>query len=203
MKIIRIGAVMVAVGVTLALAGCSHSTTGSAAPVASSAGAPASSATAPALDPEPYRSKPCDLLPAGLPASLGYHQPPTSDTTSQTATLVAGPACSWLMPTEPKMIQVQVLIKNRDANLPGLAKTFLQLQRGLIAYADPTEVSGYEAAFADLTDERARGNCALVVAVSADEAVNARASGYSGAQESCDMAKQLAEAMIKTLQGGS
>jgi hypothetical protein len=203
MKSIRIAAVAITVGATLALAGCSHSTPGSAAPVASSAGAPASTATLPALDPEPYRSKPCDLLPANLPASLGYHQAPIVDTTSQVATLLAGPGCSWLMPTEPKSIQVQVLIKNRDANLPGLAKTFLQHQRGLIAYADPTEVSGYQAAFADVTDERPRGNCALLVAVSPDEAVNARASGYSGAQESCDTAKQLAEAMIKTLQGSS
>lgn len=200
----RISAAAIAVVAALATTACSQTTSGSAAPATSSAtGSSPGASSAQPLNPEPYRSKPCDLLPAALPTSLGYTQPGIPDTTSQTATIIAGQGCSWLIPAESKMIQVQVLLENRDANAPGLAKTFSQHEKGLIAYADPTTVSGYEAAYADVTDERPRGNCALLVSVSDTQTLNARASGYSGAQDSCDTAKQLAEAMVKTLQGGS
>jgi hypothetical protein len=200
----RISAVVFTIGATALLTACSQTTRGAATPDSSSvaSASPGSNAARP-LNPEPYRDKPCDLLPAELPASLGYPQPGTPDTTSQAATVITGQSCSWLAPASSKTIQVQVLLENRDAGAPGLAHTFSEHDKGLIAYADPTSVSGYEAAFADLTDERARGNCALLVSVSSTETVVARASGYSGAQDSCDTAKQLAEAMVKTLQGGS
>ncbi|MTD52771.1 DUF3558 family protein [Amycolatopsis pithecellobii] len=188
-----------ALGTALILAGCSQTTAGTPTGTTASETSSSSGSAMPALDPEPYRDKPCELLSADLPRSLGYTAPGTADISSRVSTLFTGQGCAWI--SGAKTIQIQILLKNQDPNLPGITKTFLQRDRGVLAYADPTEASGYQAAFADLTDERARGNCAVIVALSSDESAVTRASGYNNAQDSCDTAKQLAEAMIKTLQG--
>ncbi|WP_431876889.1 DUF3558 family protein [Amycolatopsis sacchari] len=192
-----------AASAALLLAGCSQPTSGAPTPDGSPSAAAPSSSGLPALSAEPYRSKPCELLPATLPSSLGYSQAPTAETTGDRATYVTGQTCSWNMAGASKAIQVQIFPENQNADSPGLTSTFSKFEKGLIAYADRTTVSGYDAVYADLTDERPRGNCPLLVAVSATETVGTRATGYSNAQEACDLAKQLAEAAVKTLQGGS
>ncbi|TNC21182.1 DUF3558 domain-containing protein [Amycolatopsis alkalitolerans] len=201
--VLRLGACL-AFGATLALAGCSRSTPGAPAPAGTGTPAPATSGTQsspPALDAEPYRTKPCDLLPAALLKSLGYTAPGT--VTAADKAVIAGNACSWNDYSGPKTRSIQVHIQRKitDPNFPGLTAIFNNYKKGLVAYADPTEVSGYQGVFADMVDERSSGKCDLSVAISDTQVLTASADGYSGAQDSCDTAKQLAQAMIKTLQG--
>ncbi len=154
------------------------------------------------LDPTSYREKPCELLPPQLSQSLNYTNPGIT-TLNGVGAIVGGPACNWLMPGIGKEISVQLGLTNTDPSTPGLARTFALREKGRIAYAEPTEVSGYPAAFADVTDGRPAGRCALAVAVADSEVFAATAQGYQGAQESCDLAKQVAEAVIQTLKEGS
>lgn len=193
-----LGAVVTA-GATLMLAACTSGTGNPTTPATSDTASPTSASSGsamPALDAEPYRSKPCDLLPADFLSSAGYTAPGNADTTSQTSKTFSGQACNWHSGT--KTIHVQIALKN--GNPPGIAKTLLQHDRGILAYAEPTDVSGYPSAYAGLTDLRSRGDCSLSVAVSDDVSLGFEAAGYGGEQQSCDLVKQMAEATIKTLQ---
>ncbi|WP_236788965.1 DUF3558 domain-containing protein [Amycolatopsis sp. GM8] len=200
--ILRLGFCL-AFGAMFALAGCSQSTPGSPIPADTGTSGPAASGTPsqPALDAEPYRTKPCDLLPADLLKSLGYTAAGMVVAPDKAA--IAGDACAWHDYSGPKAksIQAHILKKITDPNFPGLAAIFNNYKKGLIAYADPTDVSGYQGVFADLQDDRSSGKCDLSVAISDTQVLTASADGYNNAQDSCDTAKQLAEAMIKTLQG--
>lgn len=200
-RVLRWG-VGVGLAAALPLAGCSNSTAGTPAP-ASTDGSATSSAQ-PALDAETYRSKPCELLPAELPQSLGYSGAGTPVTAGKNVDLTTGQSCTWndFSGGKAKSIQVQILPKNSTPSFPGLASVFHNRELGLIAYAEPTDVLGYQAVFADTTDSRPNGKCAISVAISDNQLISADADGYQGADDSCDTAKQLAEAMIKTL-GGS
>jgi hypothetical protein len=203
MKTLRLTSAVGIAATVLALAGCSQTTEGTPSTPGPSAAtnAPGAQKVANPLDPSVYQQKPCDLLPKATPTQLGYAGAGMPDLASVGAKS-GGPGCSWLQSGTGREIHVQVGIKGQNPGHPGVSATFEQQRRGLIAYAEPTEVGGYPAAFADVTDGRSHGRCALVTAVADDQVIGSSAQGYQGEQDSCDLAKQLAAAAIETLKGG-
>jgi hypothetical protein len=190
----------VCLGATL-LGGCSSTTAGSPAP-ASTGASGGSSSSQPALDAEPYRTKPCELIPADMPASLGFSAPGAAMTEGKNVAVVGGQSCSWNdFSSGAKSIQVQILPKNSDPRSPGISAILNNFKLGHLAYADPTDVLGYQAVFSDIKESRAQGQCSISVAISDTQVVGATTVGFPGADNSCGTAKQLAEAMVKTLGG--
>jgi len=54
---------------------------------------------------------------------------------------------------------------------------------------------------ADRQDRRPRGACNLHVGITDDLDFSVATQGYSGSQDSCDAAQQVAVAVVKTLKG--
>ena len=132
-------------------------------------------------------------------SQLGYSNP-----TPTTADSPFGPGCGWIdiSGAKPKNFSVGVQILKGQRN-GGLASVYKTHDSGGYAYADSTDVSGYPAAFADTQDRRDQGKCSVYVGIADDLTFSAGVDGYSGAQDSCDTAKQIAASVITTLQGGS
>lgn len=182
----------------LALAACSQTTGGTPAPASGTA-----SSSPPPVNVEPYRTKPCDLLAPSAVNSFGYTEP-GSPTTDGSATLqINGQSCAWhsVVNGKSRSLQIGIALTNTNPRHPGLSDIYDNAKTGLVAYAVPTDVSGYPAVFADLRDDRPKGICTVTFAVSDTQLLTAGTTGYTGAQDSCDTAKQAAEDMIKTLKG--
>lgn len=191
----------VAIALSLALtSACSETKAGN--PIASSSSA-AATPTVPAvklpLDPAAFVDKPCDLVPQQLLSQLGY-----TDPTPTAADSPFGPGCGWIdvSGSNPKNFSagLQILKGKRNG---GLSSIYQTRDGGGYAFADPTEVSGYPAAFADTQDRRTQGKCSVYVGIADDLTFSVGVDGYQNAQDSCDTAKQIAAAVITKLQGGS
>ncbi|WAL67035.1 DUF3558 domain-containing protein [Amycolatopsis cynarae] len=187
------------------LAGCSEQTPGtpssaSTTPAANSAGTDDSSIpkVPRALDPSAYLDKPCDLVPRQLLSQLGYTAPGTPNMTNSTA----GPACNWYMAGSSKNFGVGVQRTRSGQDNGGIAK-IASLKGSLFSYVDMTNVKGYPAAFADTGDRRASGSCTLWVGITDKLTISASTNRYGTEQDSCGVARQVAGAVLDTLQGGS
>lgn len=200
----RLSLVLALAALSLASA-CSQTTAGSPEPSSSSGqSAPASvgGSAAPTishpLDPTAYLNRTCDLVPQQLVTQLGYtNATPTGEDSS------FGPGCGWVGTDtlKPKNFNVSIEVLNGKRN-GGLPTIYKARDRGFYAFAEPTTVSGYPAAYADLRDRRAQGKCTVFVGIADDLTFATGVDGYTNAQDSCDTAKQIAAAVITTLQGG-
>jgi hypothetical protein len=205
MKLIRL-LVLAGAAVTLTLvSACTETTSGSPGTSGTSASTQTSGPSSapkvanPLPDVASYTDKPCDLVPAALVTQLGYSDPEPSD-----ANGALGPGCGWIdvRTAHGKNFNVAIGILNGKGN-GGIAKVY-SLNGSLFSFVEPTsDVSGYPAVYADTTDRRTQGKCALIVGVTDDVTFSVDTDGYSGAQDSCDTAKQIAAAVITKLQGGS
>ncbi|KAA9165759.1 DUF3558 domain-containing protein [Amycolatopsis acidicola] len=187
-----------------AVSACSSTTDG--APSTSTSGA---SSSAPGseqptkvdhpLDPSAYLDKPCDLVPQTLVGQLGFSNPEPTGADS-----AFGPGCGWIdvrtSHSRNFNVNIQVLKGKRNG---GLASVYKTRDAGGYDFAEPTDVSGYPAAFADTQDRRTEGKCSVYVGIADDLTFSAGVDGYDNAQDSCDAAKRIAAAVITTLQGGS
>ncbi|UIJ58590.1 DUF3558 domain-containing protein [Amycolatopsis acidiphila] len=183
-------------------AGCSQQTAGTpSADTSSSSSQTGAPKVAQPLDPGAYLGNPCTIVPDQTITQLGYTDPGTPNTTSQTA-VTGGPSCQWIMPDSAKTINIAIQRSSSGTDNGGIAK-ILSLNGSLFSFAEPTDVSGYPAAYADTQDDRPRGACSLWVGIQDDLTFLVATDQYSGAQDSCDTAKQIAAAVISKLQGGS
>lgn len=182
------------------LGACSSTTSGTPTPASTGTSAGAASARPP-LDPEPYRTKPCELVPASLPQSLGFSAPGQTVLRDPTVTMDLGQSCDWKEITDTaKSAHVQILPRvNPQASRVDTAVHNFQI--GLLAYADVTDVLGYRSVFFDVRDNREKGDCSITVELGNGEDVGATANGFPGKDNSCGNAKQLATAAVKTLEG--
>jgi hypothetical protein len=204
MKLKHLVAVAGTAALLTSVSGCTETTTGN--PAVSSTGTTSQagdSSTAPKVaNPltaiASYTSKPCDLVPTAMITQLGYSNPDPSNATS-----AIGPGCGWIdvRTSKGRNINVAIGILNGKGN-GGIAKIYT-LNGSLFSFVEPTEVSGYPAAYADGSDLRSKGKCEIWVGATDDVTFSVNADGYSGAQDSCDTAKQIAAAVITKLQGGS
>jgi hypothetical protein len=71
------------------------------------------------------------------------------------------------------------------------------------AYFEPTTVAGYPAVFSDRDDLRPQGLCIIVVGLTDTLTFSVSEDGELDQQGACDRAKQVAEAALTTLGGGS
>ncbi|SFI92631.1 MULTISPECIES: DUF3558 domain-containing protein [Amycolatopsis] len=182
------------------LSGCSQPQAGNPAPSPTSSGAAsAAPRVSNPLDPSAYVGRPCDLVPPQLVSQLGFSDPTPTDADSP-----FGPGCGWIdvSGAKPKNLSVGLQILRGERN-GGLSAVYRTRDAGGYAYADPTDLSGYPAVFADTQDRRAQGKCSVYVGIADDLTFSAGVDGYSGQQDSCAAAEQVAAAVITTLQGGS
>ncbi|GHF48985.1 hypothetical protein FHX82_001243 [Amycolatopsis bartoniae] len=181
---------------------CSQTTTGAPSATTDSTAKGSSAPKVPQeLDPSSYLGKPCSIVPQQTMSQLGFPDPGVPNTTSQTA-ITGGPACDWYMPDSSKSIHVGIQRSSSGNDNGGIAK-ILSLNGSLFSFAELTDVSGYPAAYADTQDDRPKGACTLWVGIQDDLTFSVATDRYSGAQDSCDTAKQIAASVITTLQGGS
>lgn len=196
--------VLVGTIATLAFASaCTEATSGT--PITSGSPSPSQSASSapkvshPLPDITSYTDKPCDLVPQALVEQLGYSDPEPS-----TAASPLGPGCGWIdtRTSHGRNFNVAIGFANGKGN-GGIAKIYA-LNGSLFGFVEPApDVSGYPAAYADTTDRRTQGKCSINVGVTDEITFSVDTDGYSGAQDSCDTANQIAAAVIGKLYGGS
>ncbi|HJQ46535.1 MAG TPA: DUF3558 domain-containing protein [Amycolatopsis sp.] len=200
----HLSAAVTAVTALALIAGCSQTTSGSpsgvGSPTTASASASGGSQVPQALDPTAYLTKPCDLVSRNVLTQLGYTEPGTPNLTSQTA-VTGGPSCDWFITGSSKNFGVGVQRTSGGQDNGGISK-IESLNGSLFAFVEPTAVDGYPAAYADVSDRRANGACTLWVGITDTLTFSVGTDRYNGAQDSCDAAKQIAAAVITTLQGG-
>lgn len=190
--------------VAAAVAGCSTSTPGIAQPAPSSTAASAPDSRAPKvkdpLDPAAYLGKPCALVPQSVLAPLRY--PAQGEATVTGPFAEAGPGCGWQIGAEGLSVQIIIGTGNRAQGMGGLAGVYRAKDAGQLGFVDPApSVVGYPAVFSDLTDRRAKGDCNLWVGLADDLAFATAAQGYQGEQDSCQVARTVAGAVVGTLKG--
>ncbi|MQA10898.1 MAG: DUF3558 domain-containing protein [Pseudonocardiaceae bacterium] len=189
--------------VAAVVTGCSQEQDGNASPAVSETSSSAkSNSKAPKvnnpLDASKYLSSPCKVLTHEQSQSLGATAPGKPRTTGAVAER-AGPACSWGNRDTGIGFQIAFMTGNKG----GLSDTYRGNKQGDFEYFEPTEVDGYPAVYADGTDERADGYCALLVGISDKLAILSGTSAYEGKQNSCGAAEKAASEALKTLKGGA
>lgn len=151
------------------------------------------------LDPSNFLDKPCELVPNDWLRQHGYED----QGDSKNASGPAGPGCAWSTAdvTGPQ-VQVVIDTSNQNAGTGGLQKAFESFERGEWEYFELTSVSGYPAAFTDISDMRSQGRCGISVGIRDDLTFGANGDFFDDdPQKACTEAQALAEQVIKTLQG--
>ncbi|TVT39857.1 DUF3558 domain-containing protein [Amycolatopsis rhizosphaerae] len=145
-----------------------------------------------------FAAKPCDLLSSSLIAKMGFSDPsPNTGSDGR-----RGVGCGWIDTENARNINISIGMS--DGKGFGGMRNVYAGKGTLLKFLEPAEdVSGYPAAYGGVQDRRSRGDCSLYFGVTDDIALSADAGGYHNAQDSCAAARQIATAVIATLQGGS
>jgi hypothetical protein len=149
------------------------------------------------LDVTKFLPKPCAAL---TPQQLRDFNLPAQgepDTDSAIARHT-GPSCGWTNSDTSTGIDVHFVTGNKN----GLADVYRTHQEGdWKGYWEVTTVDGYPGVFTFTTDGRPRGSCNLFVGISETLAFAAATDGRLK-EKSCDLAKQIAAAVVETLKRG-
>ena len=181
-----------------ALASCSSTEAGTATPAASAGDVPRVSEP---LDATPYLDDPCSLVPANVLARVGdgYESPQITPPDK-----MSGAACSWQSDTASGVL-VSFQTENTKRGTGGMQGVYDAYHvTHWYSYYEPTEVTGYPAAFADGGDAREHGETALRVGITDDLtfSVTIGPLGDGKQKEAEDGARTIAEAVINTLKAG-
>lgn len=203
---------MIAVAVLL-VAGCSDKQAGTATPATTTGAdntstgkttsAAPTSGGAPAvkneLDASKYLPQPCSILSAATLKDLNISRPGIPDTTSAIAKS-SGPFCTWHTDDEPVGRAYAVGFLTGNPN--GLSDIYRGGKDAFPGYFEPTNVESYPAVFNGLTENRASGGCNITIGISKTLAFNVDIeSSKDVGRQSCDLVKNLAATVIKTLKG--
>lgn len=164
---------------------------GSGAPVQGGRAAPSVSEP---LEVGRFEQQPCQLLSADQLATL--------DGDSGTPeTSVGVPTCRWVVRGDARVV---VNIRFESGAGKGLGSMYQQNEGGVWknGYFQPTEIDGYPAAFASLTDGRADGFCDLAVGVREDRYFYVNVGAFELGRQSCAIAEEVAAAAVATLRAG-
>jgi hypothetical protein len=127
--------------------------------------------------------------------ALGVHAVPANETKS------TGPSCGWTDSAIAFSFGVTLLASNTNGIGAAYAK------KGQAAYFEPLTIQGYPAAFFSpfRKDDRPVGDCGIVVGIADNLEVDILVQAVRDPQKSqaCQLAKQVADAMITTLKGDS
>jgi hypothetical protein len=146
------------------------------------------------LDASRFVSQPCAVITASLLQQLEISEQGKPDTDSETAK-TSGPLCIWHNRDKGLALDVGLLTGNKN----GLTDTYLG--KAQFVYFEPTVVDGYPAVFNDLDDYRSSGTCNITVGISDALAFRAAIQDANLGTKSCDKAKQVASAVIRTVKG--
>lgn len=146
------------------------------------------------LDASPFLDDPCSVLTSEQLAGFGVVEP--GEATGGAVAEHAGPQCIWNATPEVDS-NIDVGFVTADEN--GLADLYGVRERE--AYFIETTVQGYPAVFHDQDDYRDTGFCNISVGISDTLSFRTAEYGNRDAQESCDRAKEVADAVITTLKG--
>lgn len=144
------------------------------------------------LDASKYLTQPCLAISSGLLESLALPTDGKPDTEGAIGS--RAPSCSWR--AGPELASAGFLKANKN----GLTDLYRGNASHPEAYWEETTVDGYPGVFHGTPDSRGAGQCALAVGLSEALAMLVLESGRLGTG-SCDRAKKVAEAVIKTLKG--
>ncbi|SEP52012.1 DUF3558 domain-containing protein [Amycolatopsis saalfeldensis] len=108
--------------------------------------------------------------------------------------------CKWASKSNDGNI---VFISPLPVNKNGISDIYSQ--KAQAAYFEPATIAGYPGVFTDVHDGRPSGNCSLWVGVTDQLAVsvNAQISSDDAKSNTCAIAQNVAEAMIKHLKGAA
>ncbi len=185
----------------LALAGCTAQpgtpvpTSDSSASTSTSTSSEENPAEAPRvkdpLDAAAFVQKPCTLLTADQATTLGLETEGTGGKGTD------APFCSW-----GNKEREDYTVGFKPGNEKGLSDHYRANESGRWKYFEPTNVSGYPAVFAALTDLRDDGHCSIVVGVRDELIFFVNSRGGPG-RESCDKVKEIAGEVIATMKAGA
>lgn len=150
------------------------------------------------LDASRFLTDPCGLLTPEQMRGFDISRPGVIDSTGALAEHV-GMGCFWSSDDDiSRGYGIGWLVGNRN----GLADTYRGRDR-FAGYFEPTEVDGYPAVLNDVTDERDKGECNIVVAVSDTLTFLAgESSGFARpGSPPCERSRELAAAALATLKG--
>jgi hypothetical protein len=141
------------------------------------------------LNPAPLLTDACAALSPSQLSTLGLKA-------GKPRTIETGKTCSWRYADGTSNT---VNISPIEPNKNGLSDIYEQGEQK--AYFEPTQIAGYPAVYADITDDRFRGRCALDVGVTDHLAVFILTQLDDGndARKPCPVADKIAAAMIETL----
>jgi hypothetical protein len=185
-----------------ALTGCTATEAGTAIPVSDT---PATSSveagpTAPTvsdpLDASKYVADPCAVLTPAQLASYGLDRTGLSGTPG-TSTDFSEPSCLWYGNAQTFNVGVSWLTSKKN----GLADIYLLQESEIWDHFEATEVEDYPAVFNYFSDDPQHGNCHVTVGISNRlvYTVNLLGQGNIDAESGCDLAIQVASAVIKVL----
>jgi hypothetical protein len=199
---------LVTTGVVLAGCGVKAGDAGNIAPMSSpptsaatdtpgaDTGSPGSTGSAPKVDsplnPAPLLSDSCAVLSSSQLSTLGLK-------TGKPRTNEIGETCTWQYSDgTSNTVNVVPMVPNKN----GLSDLYDQKDQK--AYFEPTQIAGYPALYADITDDRSRGQCSLYVGVTDQLAVYILTQLDDGADVTnpCPVADKVGAAMVQTLKKG-
>lgn len=152
------------------------------------------------LDASRYLKNPCGVLDNSQLGQFGVTEAGRPDTSSGTAN-TSGPGCIWSNKSDYSAIGFGIVTGNENG-LSDLYRANATKPQGFFGYFIPTSVDGYPAVFNDGSDGRSSGDCNLATAVTDKLMIITNQQNGDGPR-SCDVAKQVASAVITTLKGGA
>jgi hypothetical protein len=196
-----------------ALAGCSGTEAGQPSPVTAASGSvePSESLSFPAeLDVTPYMARPCDVLSSEVLESRGYSA--AGEELGETGEIgqglvdLTGPTCSWRADntTHAQVVSV-ALIEPASEGVDAIWGRVRERHRsGVMQLWEEVDVGGYPAAYYGVRDNRGRGDCSMMIAVSASALVTLHAGPYmDNPEQACSDANDFVADLLGNLEGGA
>ncbi len=200
--------------ISISVAGCADTEPGEALPngnSSQSSAAPSNSLSFPSeLDVGSYMDRPCDVLSPELLESRGYpiegQKLEETGPAGQRLSELTGPSCSWgaKETTHAQVLSVSLIdqpSRGSEAVLNGVRERH---RSGVLQLWEEVEVAGYPAAYYGLRDNRDRGDCAMMVAVSGTAIVTVNAGPYmDDPRQACVDVDEFVADLIGNLQKGA
>lgn len=204
----------VLVSVTV-LGGCSDETNGDPQPSAPNTGPPATDPgavpkVAKPIDPGPFLSNPCTLVPDSALSQLGQFDPPEPDVDSDEAKNLLGPGCGWLSKDiGGPSVGIRIGIPRRDQaqdGFKGMESVYKSKESGDIDHLQPVQLAGhpeYPAAINGMSADIAEGDCGIDVGIADDLTFSASVIDDENPGNACPMAQKVAEIVLDSMVKGA
>jgi hypothetical protein len=202
-------ALALAVSPFVLTAACSSVETGKVNPTATTGATPSINTTQPGaptahskappvkqpIDASKYVTNPCSSLTYAQVTGIGGSE------AGKPGDNGSGPGCTWRVGSN---FDTSIRIAYLTATQTGLSNIYALNDTGEWkgGYFEPTEISGYPAAFVSGIDIRAKGDCTFAVGITDELMFTVIVQSRAG-NDSCTAAKNVSSEVLKTIQRGS